>query len=135
MFPYVERQQRCQSVGQRILGIGALSDQQLAVLVARKPYPTGTEQSDSCIDEHLFKRVERSEIAIYGLTQSAAGFTSAIRRESEEIEDMVPCLRCVVEQCTFSVADNILQFSVFKLGAFDQSAEIVDIGFFMFALV
>ena len=56
-------------------------------------------------------------------------------QKSEEIEDMVPCLRCVVEQCTFSVADNILQFSVFKLGAFDQSVEIVDIGFFMFAVV
>ena len=62
-----------------------------------QPYPAGAEQADTGVDKCFFEFVEGAELAVDGLAEVAFGFVLGVGREGEEVEDMVPCLRSVVE--------------------------------------
>ena len=49
VFPYVECQNRGESLGYGIAGVGFLGDEELSVIVPGKPYPSGPEKLHSGI--------------------------------------------------------------------------------------
>ena len=51
VFPYVECQNRGESLGYGIAGVGFLGDEELSVIVPGKPYPSGPEKLLSGIAE------------------------------------------------------------------------------------
>ena len=64
VFPYVECQNRGESLGYGIAGVGFLGDEELSVIVPGKPYPSGPEKLHSGIDEFLFEIVEGAELFV-----------------------------------------------------------------------
>lgn len=51
VLPHIHRQQRFQSLGERVAGIGLLGDDQLTVLVLRQLHPAGTEERHALLLE------------------------------------------------------------------------------------
>ena len=58
VFPNIKAEQRTQSGSDRTLGIFSLSYENLAVFVARQPYPAAAEQACTGVFESLFELFE-----------------------------------------------------------------------------
>ena len=65
MLPYVHCQQRFETFGDRITGIGFLRDNQLTVLVRGEPYPTGTKERHSFLLKLRLESLQGAESADY----------------------------------------------------------------------
>ena len=65
----------------------------------------------------------------------AIGASPLMSFSYEEVEDMVPGLRGVVEQRAVRVADDLFKVFVVKACAGDKAVEVVDVGFFVLAVV
>ena len=135
MFPDIDCQNRFQTVGERIGGVSSLSYEESAFIVGRYPYPAGSEEGSAGLLDLGLEIFDRAILFLDLLFQLARRLFETVWRELEEIEDMVPGLRGVVEKLSFALADNLLERHLFERRILYERVEGIDICFLMFAVM
>ncbi len=138
VLPDIEGQQRPESVGDGVVGAGALEDREGAVFVGGKPHPTGAENADAFGFELGLERLETPPLLIDTGGQMArrGGLGGIGRSELGEVQIVVQDLAGIVEYgAGWRLTDCFLKRQAFQPAAGQQFVEVVDVCFQMLSVV
>jgi len=137
MLPDIERQNRLQALGERVVGVRLLGDDEGAVGGGGEPDPAGAEEGGAFGDEIGLEGVYSPPL-FHNLSlemPGRAGHDGRSRLELREVQVMVQDLAGVVEDGAVGVADDLFQGHRLELGAGDEAVEVVDIALEVLAVV
>ena len=139
MLPDIEGKQRLQALGERVVGVRLLGDDEGAVGGGGEPDPAGTEEGGAFGDEVGLEGGEGAPLLDDLLVDTRflrrlcrLGMT---RAELGEIQIVVQNLAGVVEDGAIGLEDNLFQRHRLELGAGDEAVEVVDIALQVLAVV
>ena len=136
MFPYVDAENRLQSVANGGACVGFLRNHEFPFAVTGKPYPTATEKTGAFLLELLLEGFERTKLCIDGFGQLAHGLAIFLwSGELREVEIVVEDLSGVVEDGTFGVFNDFFEGFTFEATAREQVVEVRHIGVEVLAVV
>lgn len=135
MFPNIEGQDRLETVSDRVIGIGILSDGQFASSISLQPNPAGAEKADAFGFEFGFEGDETPPLFLNLCFQPPGRAGRDARRELREVQVVVQDLTCIVEDGSFRLADDFFEGHILERGAGNQFVEVVDVGLEVFAVV
>src|SRR5664279_3531232 len=137
MFPYVDGQQRFHAGGHWHIRIAGFDHLEL-VAIQHEPRPAAAELGH-CRGRQLFlARIQGAEGSLDLLLQHRGWFTTALRLHTAPVKRVVPCLRCIIEDCglvSFAgcFGDDFHQRQVGKLRSGYKLVQIIDISLVMLA--
>ena len=92
---------------QRIAGIPHRQNLHV-VSVLYQPYPSGTEQSSSCLGEFFFEILHAAEALFQQLASLSLRLAFPVALQGFKIEVMVERLGCIVEQSAIASDNNFM---------------------------
>ena len=137
MLPDIEGKQRLQALGERVVGVRLLGNDEGAVGGGGEPDPAGAEEGGAFGDEVGFEGVYSPPL-FHNLSlemPGRAGHDDRSRLELREVQVMVQDLAGVVEDGAVSGKDDFFQGLRLILGAGDEAVEVVDIALEVLAVV
>jgi len=106
-----------------------------AIRALHQPGPAGAEVAGGGFAELILELGHRAERLVDRVGELAGGFAATVRAHRVPVESVVPGLRGVVEDAAGRLADDVLEFRVGELGAFDLLVEVGHIGLVVLAVV
>ena len=137
MLPDIEGKQRLQALGERVVGVRLLGDDEGAVGGGGEPDPAGAEEGGTFGDEVSLEGGEGAPL-FHNLSlemPGRAGHDGRSRLELREVQVMIQNLAGVVEDGAVSGKDDFFQGLRLKLSAGDKAVEVVDIALEVLAVV
>ena len=137
MLPDIEGKQRLQALGERVVGVRLLGDDEGAVGGGGEPDPAGAEEGGAFGDEVGLEGGYSSPL-FHNLSlemPGRAGHDGRSRLELREVQVMVQDLAGVVEDGAIGLEHDVFQRHRLELGAGDEAVEVVDIALEVLAVV